>query len=75
MLPFFHLRHHHACYAHSMKRYLHTIRTCTKGATAIEYGVIVALIAVVLIAGAMALGGGLGSNTSSTSNKIINATE
>ncbi len=43
------------------------------GATAIEYGLIAALISVALIAGATTLGGALNNTFSGISNKMNNA--
>ena len=39
---------------------LRTLRTCERGATAIEYGLIAALIVVAMIAALAQLGGGAG---------------
>lgn len=44
-----------------------------EAATAIEYGLIAALVAVTAIVGIMALGGGLGNLFGSVSNKSANA--
>lgn len=46
----------------------------TDGATAIEYGLVAALISVALIAGATTLGGALNNTFSFLSNKVGNAT-
>jgi pilus assembly protein Flp/PilA len=43
---------------------------CEKGATAIEYGLIVALIAVAAIGGISALGGGAGGMWTNISAKV-----
>ena len=43
------------------------------GATAIEYGLIAALISVALIAGASTLGGSLNNTFTALSNKMTNA--
>ena len=52
-----------------MKKFLNKIRKDEKGATAIEYGLIAALIAVVLISSL----GLLGNNISTSFNKISNS--
>jgi pilus assembly protein Flp/PilA len=44
-----------------------------RGATAIEYGMIAALIACGALAGMSALGGGLGSSWSNTAQKVTDA--
>jgi pilus assembly protein Flp/PilA len=44
-----------------------------RGATAIEYGLIVALLVIVIISGVSALGGATGSLWSNMANKVINA--
>jgi pilus assembly protein Flp/PilA len=44
-----------------------------RGATAIEYGLIAALIAVGALAGMSALGGGLGSSWGNTAQKVTDA--
>lgn len=43
----------------SVQSLLNRVRSNDSGATAIEYGLIAALIALALVGGAMALGGGL----------------
>jgi pilus assembly protein Flp/PilA len=45
-----------------------------RGATAIEYGLIVALIAIALMGGLSALGGGSGGMWTMLSNKVAAAT-
>ncbi|HEU4377330.1 MAG TPA: Flp family type IVb pilin [Hyphomicrobiaceae bacterium] len=44
-----------------------------RGATAIEYGLIAALVAVVMLAGLKTLGSGNSGSWDSTANKAINA--
>lgn len=44
------------------------------GATAIEYGLIAALISVAIISGATALGNGVGNLFGSVTNQYVNAT-
>jgi pilus assembly protein Flp/PilA len=44
-----------------------------RGATAIEYGLIAALMAVAALAGMSALGGGLGGSWSNTASKVSDA--
>jgi len=56
----------------AIRIYLRTLRAADRGATAIEYGLIAALIVVAMIGGLSALGGGAGgmwgrlSNTAQT---------
>jgi pilus assembly protein Flp/PilA len=45
----------------------------TRGATAIEYGLIAAMVAIGMIAGLQALGGGNSSSWGATSNKLTDA--
>ncbi len=50
---------------------MHRLRTDKRGATAIEYGLIVALIAIAMMGGLRTLGGGAGgmwTNLSQTAN-------
>jgi pilus assembly protein Flp/PilA len=44
-----------------------------RGATAIEYGLIAAMVAVGAVGGMSALGGGLGGSWSNTANKMTEA--
>jgi len=44
----------------AIRQYLRTLRADDRGATAIEYGLIAALIVVAMIGGLSALGGGAG---------------
>jgi pilus assembly protein Flp/PilA len=48
----------------------HKLRTDERGATAIEYGLIVALIAIALIQGLTALGGGTGGMWTNLSSLV-----
>ena len=59
----------HAEWEPKMKKFLNKIRENESGATAIEYGLIAALIAVVLISSL----GLLGNNISTSFNKISNS--
>ena len=45
----------------------------SRGATAIEYGLIATLVAVGALGGMMALGGGLGGSWGDTAQKVSNA--
>jgi pilus assembly protein Flp/PilA len=59
-----------------MRGLMHTARRLAhddRGATAIEYGLIAALVAVGALAGMSALGGGLGSSWGNTANKVTTA--
>jgi pilus assembly protein Flp/PilA len=47
---------------------LRTLRKCERGATAIEYGLIAAMIVVAMMAGLRGLGGGVGGMWSTLSN-------
>lgn len=42
----------------AIRQYLRTLRACDRGATAIEYGLIAALVVVAMIGGLSTLGGG-----------------
>ena len=55
-----------------MAKFLKLIRN-SKGATAIEYGLIAALIVVALISGLGSLGGGTNGMWGKLSNKVSNA--
>lgn len=46
---------------------------CRRGATAIEYGLIAALIIISMLTGLRALGGGAGGMWSNVANKVQNA--
>lgn len=50
------------------------MRECT-GATAIEYGLILALVALALLVGLTALGSGNGGLWSAVESKVVNATQ
>lgn len=49
------------------------LRTCDKGATAIEYGLIVSLIVIALISGLSALGGGAGGMWTKIHDNVMSA--
>lgn len=53
-----------------MKNFAKTFIADESGATAIEYGLLAALIAVAIIAGASALGGGLNTLFTSIATKL-----
>ncbi|PZP83957.1 MAG: Flp family type IVb pilin [Azospirillum brasilense] len=53
-----------------MKRFFQ----CERGATAIEYGLIVALVVLVMVVGLSALGGGSTSLFGTTSSEVTKAT-
>lgn len=52
----------------AIRQYLRTLRAADRGATAIEYGLIAALIVVAMIGGLSALGGGAGGMWDGLSN-------
>ena len=52
----------------AIRHYLRTLRANDRGATAIEYGLIAALIVVAMIGGLSALGGGAGGMWTQLSN-------
>jgi pilus assembly protein Flp/PilA len=54
-----------------MKKFLSRFATDQSGATAIEYGLIVALIAVVIIGAVTTLGGNLNTSLSTAGNAIL----
>ena len=53
---------------------LKKLKTDRRGVTALEYGLIASLIAVVIIAAVTNLGGALANTFNTISNKITNAT-
>jgi pilus assembly protein Flp/PilA len=55
-----------------MKKFLNKVRKDESGATAIEYGLIAALIAVVLISSLGLMGNNLSSNFNKVSTKVAN---
>ena len=57
----------------AIRSFFRTLRQDQTGATAIEYGLIVALIAVAAIGAMSALGGGNGGMWSDISNDIANS--
>lgn len=50
----------------------HRLRTCDKGATAIEYGLIAALIVIAMIGGLSSLGGGSGGMWTKVHDQVMN---
>ena len=57
----------------AIRRYLRTLSANQRGATAIEYGLICALIVIAMMGGLQALGGGVSGSWGTLSNKIQNA--
>ena len=57
----------------AIRRSLHRLFADQRGATAIEYGLIVALIAVAAIGGMSSLGGGAGGMWTDLSSEVQNA--
>jgi pilus assembly protein Flp/PilA len=57
----------------AIREYLRTLGANMRGATAIEYGLIAALIAVALVSSLKALGGGAGGMWSNLSNITQNS--
>ena len=56
----------------AIRKYLRTIRTDDRGATAVEYGLIAALIVVAMIGGLKTLGGGANGMWGKVSNIVQN---
>lgn len=56
----------------AVRSYFRTLRANDKGATAIEYGLIAALIVVALIGGLKSLGGGAGGMWDRVSSNVSN---
>lgn len=56
----------------AIRSYLRWLRTDQKGATAIEYGLIAALIVIAMMGGLKALGGGAGGMWSNISAEFQN---
>ena len=54
----------------AIRKHLRTLRASDRGATAIEYGLIAALIVVVMIGGLKTLGGGTGGMWGKVSNVV-----
>lgn len=54
----------------AIRKYLRKLRFCERGATAIEYGLIAALIAVACIGGLKSLGGGSNGMWTKLSNIV-----
>lgn len=55
---------------HYLRMRIRTMAKSERGASAVEYGLLVALIAVAIIVGITALGGGLNSLFDTTSKKL-----
>lgn len=58
----------------AVREILRTLLACRRGATAIEYGLIAGLIAVAMITGLAALGGGAGGMWTDIGTEVANAT-
>lgn len=58
----------------AIREILRTLLACRRGATAIEYGLIAALIALAMITGLAALGGGTGGMWTDIGTEVANAT-
>ena len=56
----------------AVQRMLRTLHCDQRGATAIEYGLIAALIAIAMMTGLSALGGGSGGMWTSIGTKVAN---
>ena len=59
---------------HAIRTFARIVRACKRGATAIEYGLIVALIAIAMMGGLRSLGGGAGGmwgNLGDTANEHL----
>jgi len=56
----------------AIRKYLRTIRADDRGATAVEYGLIAALIVVAMIGGLKSLGGGANGMWGKVSNIVQN---
>ena len=54
----------------AIRTYFRTLRADRRGATAIEYGLIVALIAIATISGMQSLGGGVGGKWGGLANTM-----
>lgn len=54
----------------AIRKHLRTLRASDRGATAIEYGLIAALIVVAMIGGLKTLGGGAGGMWGKVSNLV-----
>ena len=57
----------------AIRQSMPALARCERGATAIEYGLIVALIAVAAIGGMSSLGGGVGGKWGDISGKVTTA--
>lgn len=58
---------------HGLRQLARRLAGDNRGATAIEYGLIAAMIAVGALGGMSALGGGLGGSWGSTATKVTDA--
>ena len=56
-----------------MRTLIVRLARCNRAATAIEYGLIAALIVIVLVSGVSALGGGVGNLWATWGNKFVTA--
>ena len=56
----------------AIRKFFRRLRTDQKGATAIEYGLIAALIVVAMMGGLRSMGGGLGGMWSNISAQVQN---
>ena len=57
----------------AIRTYFRTLRADQRGATAIEYGLIAALIVIAMIGGLQTLGGGVGGKWTDIQQKFENA--
>lgn len=56
----------------AIRRFLRTLGAADRGATAVEYGLIAALVVVAMIGGLRTLGGGAGGMWGKVSNIVAN---
>ncbi len=56
-----------------MKRFFHRVKCDQRGATAIEYGLIVSLVVIAMMAGLSSLGGGTDQLWGKVANRVISA--
>lgn len=57
----------------AIRKTLRTLAKCERGATAIEYGLIAAMIVIAMMAGLRGLGGGVGGMWTDISAKVTSA--